>query len=168
MLHVFAADSSDIDWMIDLYLDGVEHGHFLLDMSDKDYLETCRRNISSIVFQKQIIDFQIQAYAMIFEEKGRKIGFAVMSEIHAGTGGNELHLFAVDQQVRNRGYGQLMLEEIIKRVHPLADMFVRCFPASKHMKSLLRKNGFHYSHVNHEGAEVYLLKKAAQAAFSGT
>jgi GNAT superfamily N-acetyltransferase len=160
MLKVFAADETDIDWMINLYLDGVQNGHFLLDMANQDYLKICQRNISSIVYIRQIIDFQLNAYAMIFEDNGTKVGYAVMSELNAGRGGNELHLFIVDKQYRHKGYGSLMLAEIIKRIQPVADLYVRCFPASSQMKSLLVKNGFRYSHTNNDSADVYILQKA--------
>jgi RimJ/RimL family protein N-acetyltransferase len=159
MLKVFAADSTDINWMVNLYLDGAKDGHFLLDMSDKNYLDICQRNINSIVLQKQIIDFRLQAYAMIFEDEENKIGYAVMSEIQSGIGGNELHLFIVDRDHRNKGYGNRMLSEIIKRIHPIADIYIRCFATSTAMKSLAQKNGFRYSHTNSENAEVYILRR---------
>jgi len=160
MLRVYAADSTDIDWMIQLYLAGAKDGHFNVDMSDCRYLDFCRRNFISIVNQKQIIDLNRQAYAMIFEEHDQKIGYAVMSEVQSGIGGNELQLFLVDQKHRNKGYGNKMLLEIIKRVQPVADIYLRCFPASTQMKTLVQKNGFHYSHTNSENAEVFVLRKA--------
>ena len=162
MLSVFAADSSDIDWMVDLYLDGAHSRHFLIDINNTNFINVCRRNIASIIFRKCIIDFELQAYAMVFEDNGVKIGYAVVSEIQSSTGGNELHLFIVDKNYRNKGYGKLMLAEVIKRIQPIADLYIRCFPASKQMISLAKKNGFQYSHTNAENAEVYILKKYAQ------
>lgn len=161
MLKVFSADSTDLNWMINLYLEGAKEGHFLMDEADKNYRQVCERNFTSIVFQKQMVDFDLQAYATVFEDSGNKVGYTVMSEIKPGMGGNEIHLFIVDKDHRHKGYGNLMLAEIIKRIQPIDDLYIRCFPASTHMISLIKKKGFIYTHTNAENAEVFVLRKPA-------
>jgi len=158
MLKVFAADESDLDWMFRLFIHAANKGHFVLD-NNKDGRARVKRNISSIITHQLITDYNRRAQAMIFENELGKVGYAVMSEIKAGRGGNEIHLFVVDRDMRGKGYGRFMLGEIIRRWHPSADIFARVFPPSKQMASLLQKSSFRVEGKNREGADIYKLPK---------
>jgi GNAT superfamily N-acetyltransferase len=158
MLKVFSADESDLDWMFRLFIHAANKGHFVLD-NNQDGRARVKRNISSIITHQLITDYNRRAQAMIFENELGKVGYAVMSEIKAGRGGNEIHLFVVDREMRGKGYGRFMLDEIIRRWHPAADIFARVFPSSKQMASLLRNTNFSIEGKNREGADIYKLPK---------
>ena len=158
MLKVFIADQSDLDWMTHLYLDAASHGHFAME-NTAEGLDVVRNNIFSIVMHQMIVDLNLRAQALVFEKEKVKVGYVVMSEFEAGQGGNELHLFVVDEQFRGQGFGRFMLEEIIRRWHPLVDIYARCFAASIHMASMLTKAGFNDIGKASDGADLYMLKK---------
>ncbi len=160
MLKVFAADETDIDWMYRLFIQAANNRHFIMQ-NNKQGRERIKRNLVAIVLQQNMIDYNRRTQTMIFENDSGKVGYVIMSEIQAGKGGNEIHIFVVDKQMRGNGYGCRMLEEIVTRWHPYADLHARVFPASIRMASLLRNSQFLYEGKNSEGADKYRLPKLA-------
>ena len=158
MLKVFAADESDLDWMFRLFVHAANKGHFVLQ-NNRESRAKIRRNISSIISQHLMSDYNRRAQAMIFENDHGKVGYVVMSEIKAGRGGNEIHLFVVDQEMRGKGYGRFMLDEVIRRWHPAADIYARVFPLSKKMAIMLQNANFSNEGKNREGADIFKLPK---------
>jgi len=140
--RVFAADPSDIDWMFTNFCDAAAKGHFAQDTSLPDVRDGVRVNLMSIITHGIMLDSKLRAQAMVYEHKGTRVGFAVMSELEAGAGGNQIHLFVVDPAFRSKGHGQAMVSDIVNRWHPLTDLYASCFPASRIMARLLIKNGF--------------------------
>jgi len=140
--RVFAADRSDVDWMFKNFCDAAEKGHFAQDVSLPEIRDGVRMNLMSILTRGIMRDSSLRAQAMVYEHNGTRVGFAVMSEVEAGIGGNQIHLFVVDPAFRRHGHGQAMVTDIIKRWHPQSDIYANCFPASRIMTQLLLKNGF--------------------------
>jgi GNAT superfamily N-acetyltransferase len=160
MFKVFIADHTDLDWMTRLYLHAASHGHFATQNTAEGY-NVVRKNIFSIVTAQKIVDLNLRAQALVFEKDKDKVGYVVMSEVEPGKGGNEIHLFVVDEKFRGKGYGRLILEEVIRRWHPLIDIYACCFPASQLMATMLTKAGFKTNGKTRDGADMYVLSKGS-------
>jgi len=160
MLKVFAADQSDLDWMFQLYIHAANNGHFAIKNTPAGR-DVVKENIFSIVTYQKMVDFNLQAQALVFESGYGKVGYVVMSELEPGLGGNEIQLFVVDEKLRGMGYGSYMLEEVIRRWHPLVDIYARCHPASSQMAAMLRKANFGAAGKSREGADMYILARAS-------
>lgn len=145
--------------MCDLYFAAERLGHFRIDPKIADAMAFSEANFHSIIVNQAMLDKR-RAQSMIFEYGNERIGYAIVAELATGKGGTELHIFIVDPNARGKGYGQLMLTEIIHRWHVITDLFVVCFPASSTMKHLLMKNGFLEIEVDKEGNCLFLLPKA--------
>lgn len=158
MLKLFSADESDIDWMYRLFIQAANKQHFIMQ-NNRQGRERIKRNLVAIVQQQNMIDYNRRTQTMVFENDSGKIGYVIMSEIQAGMGGNEIHVFVVDSQQRGKGYGRLMLNEVVDRWHPHADLHARVFPASTRMGNLLRSSQFLHEGKNREGADKYRLPK---------
>jgi RimJ/RimL family protein N-acetyltransferase len=158
MLKVFSADESDITWMYRLFIQAANNRHFIMQ-NDRQGRERIKRNLVAIVLQQNMIDYNRRTQTMVFENETGKVGYVIMSEIQAGKGGNEIHVFVVDKQMRGNGYGRLMLNEVVSRWHPYADLHARVFPASTRMANLLQGSQFLHEGKNSEGADKYRLPR---------
>lgn len=163
-LRTYKAEPSDLDWMYRMYMEAAEHGHFVINSKDRRQCEALRRNLREVIERQFMPDFKLRAQAMVFEDEGELVGYAIMSEIRTGMGGNEIQVFIVEPEKRGCGYGSLMLREIVWRWHAHADIYARCFPASDGMRMLLTKAGFSCLGQNQEGAEVLWLEKLRRGA----
>lgn len=144
-------------------LDASKHGHFLLVRDAARARQQVREIFTSIIRQGINCDNGLRAYVMVFEHQQKRVGFVTMSEINSSHGGNEIYTFLIDKQFRGRGYGQIMMSEIIKRIQPYADIYARCFDTSTTMIRLLLKNGFRMIGRNQDNVMVFCLEKLAYA-----
>ena len=157
MFKVYAADHTDLKWMYTLVVNASNKGHFQFQ-NNKEGRDGLKATLYHIVFNQKRPNEDLRAQAMIFENELGKVGFAVMSEMQKGYG-NEIFIFVVDKKLRGNGYGQSMLDEIIKRWHFTSNIYASCFPASKVMANMLRKSGFVCEGKNSRGIEFYKLEK---------
>lgn len=157
MFNVYAADHTDLKWMYSLLVKASNKGHFQVKNND-DGRNWIKQTLHNVVFNQKRVDPDLRSQAMIFENEKGKVGFVIMSEMRQGYG-NEIFVFLVDKIFRGMGYGQSMLDEIIRRWHPTSNLYASCFPASKVMASMLRKSGFICEGKNKNGIEFYKLEK---------
>jgi GNAT superfamily N-acetyltransferase len=151
ILKLILPDATDLVFMRELLIDGAQHGHFSKKIVEEpNYIDN---TLASIVKSGRLFDRPLRAQAIIFEHNRQRVGFAVMAEVEANRGGNEIYIFAVDSKLRGQGYGRAMLNEILHR-WSLVDVFARCYPASEHMYQMLLKAGFHYLFDMKDGARV--------------
>lgn len=158
MLNVFAADHSDLEWMYRLFIHAANKGHFVFQ-NNKTGRDQVKLDFYSIVSQQKHARVNLRAQALVFENSQDKVGFIIMSEMDPKLGGNELYVFIVDEEKRGNGFGRHMLTEVIRRWHPLVDIYVRCLPASKRLASMLLKASFICQGKTLHGANIYVLEK---------
>ena len=159
-LSVVDADRTDIDWLIATYLEAARDGHFDYDIGDRDILRMIRANLRSIVYQKKMKDFGRMTRTLIFEQDGVRIGACIMAQIIGQPAQVELHIMMVDPKHRNRGYGNVMLAEVVARWHQECDILVRCYPVSGQMMDMLGRRGFMPSAEFDDGSVLYMLRRA--------
>ena len=162
-LNVVEADRTDIDWLISSYLGAASSGHFDYDIDDRVTLRMIRANLRSIVLQKKMKDFGRMTQTMIFELDGVRIGACVIAQIIGQPTEVELHIMLVDDAQRGKGYGSMMLDEVISRWHAECDIFARCYPASEQMAGMLVRHGFISTATFGDTSTLYLLRRSLPA-----
>ena len=159
-LNVIEADRTDIDWLISSYLDAANSGHFDYQIDDRETLRMIRANLRSIVLQKKMKDFGRMTQTMIFELDGVRIGACVIAQIIGQPTEVELHIMLVDNAQRGKGYGSMMLDEVISRWHAECDIYVRCYPASVQMARMLVRRGFISTATFGDTSTLYLMHRS--------
>ena len=157
MLSVYQAETSDYNFIYPQVIRAAKHKHFLLDPAYKEERDYLKRNLKSVLSTGKM-ENGLCGQPLIFQHEGTNIGFALISEIKPGHGGNEIHLFLVHHQYQQQGFGAAMLDEINRRWQSV-DLYARCFPASQTMQNMLQRRGFVYTHTNSEGASVLLRQR---------
>lgn len=161
IFKVFAADLSDLQWMCELYYQAARNGHFNVDYRKPNFRKMVESMLQSSI-EHQIMPDKRRAQSMVFEYNNERIGYAIVAEIDAGIGGTELHIMIVDPKFRDKGFGKLILNEIIHRWHSITDIHVVCYPRSSAMKHILSKYGFHLGEQDNEGTCLFILEKQLQ------
>ena len=159
-LSAVEADRTDIDWLISSYPGAASNGHFDYDIDDRETLRMIRANLRSIVLQKKIKDFGRMTQTLIFERDGERVGACVIAQIIGQPTEVELHIMLVDKAQRGKGYGCMMLDEVISRWHAECDIFVRCYPASVQMARMLVRRGFISTATFGDTSTLYLLRRS--------
>ena len=158
-LRVIDADKTDIDWLITTYLEAGRHGHFDYDFEDREVLRMIRLNLRSIILQRKMKDFGRITRTLIFEHEGVRVGACIMAQVSGETAQVELHIMLVDPIQRSRGYGNMMLDEVIRRWRDECDIFVRCYPVSGRMIGMLERRGFEPVDTFDDSSVLYLLRR---------
>lgn len=152
------ADLSDIDFIHEVFMQGVEAGHFPEELLEEEQQSLVRGNMESVITQGIQRDNGLRAQAIVYEDDEQRIGFVIMSELIPKMGGNEMYVIAVDKNYRGKGYGNKILDDIIQRWVSHSDLYVRCRPDSEVMYHMLTKRGFKHFHTDVEDIN-YLVKK---------
>ena len=161
-LKALQADLSDLPFMHSLFISEVEDGHFTKELLEEEQQELVRANMESIIVQGVQRDNGMRAQAIIYEEDEQRVGFVILSELEPNKGGNEMYIMAVDKEFRGKGYGRKILDDIIQRIVPHANLFVRCKPDSTVMYQMLIKRGFQHFETDEEGTQFLAKQKASQ------
>ena len=159
-LKLLQPDLSDIDFICELMLDAARHGHFNDEILKESYEQALRHDIEYLLAKGRRRDEDLRAQAIIIEDDGNRIGFAIMSEMYEGDGGNELYILAVAPEYRGRGYGAQILDELLDRWLPHAEVFAQCLPASETMYQMLLKRGFSHVKTTDDGTRLMRSGKA--------
>lgn len=161
-LRTLQADLSDLPFMHTLFISEVEDGHFTKELLEEEQQELSRANMESIIVRGIQRDNGMRAQAIIYEKDEQRVGFVIMSELEPDKGGNEMYILAVDKVFRGKGYGGEILDDIIQRIVPHANLFVRCKPNSTVMYQMLIKRGFKHFETDEEGTQYLAKQKASQ------
>lgn len=145
------ATIQDVSFIYDLILDGSKNGYFnrafcqVTGASNGLFVE-----LTSIIAEK-IRPNGLQAEALIYEHKGRSVGFIIMS---AGENnkGNELWMAAIHPDHRGKGHGKAMITWVLDQFEGKNHLlFARCAPESEIMYQLLLSHGFSHMVTGDEG-----------------
>ncbi len=161
-LKALQADLTDLPFMHSLFISEVEDGHFTKGLLKEEQQELSRANMESIIVHGIQRDNGLRAQAIIYEKNEQRVGFVIMSELEPGEGGNEMYVMAVDKKFRGKGFGSMILDDVIQRIVPHANLFVRCMPDSIVMYQMLIKRGFTQFETDEEGTQYLAKKKASQ------
>ena len=156
------ADLSDLEFMHSLFISEVEDGHFTEELLEEEQQILVRANLESVIVQGVQRDNGMRAQAIIYEDDEQRIGFVVMSELEPNKGGNEMYIMAVAKEYRGKGFGGKILDDVIQRIVPHANLFVRCKPDSKIMYQMLINRGFTKFETDDEGTQYLAKQKESQ------
>ncbi len=153
-LKLLQADLSDLEFICDLMLEETRAGHFAPRHMDPNAPELFRENLRSIITHGRHLDQNLRAQAIVVEEDGQRVGFVIMSEMFEGRGGNELAAIVVAKAFRGRGYGSRILDEVLGRWLPHAEVHVQCLPASETLYRMLLARGFEHFDTTDTGLRL--------------
>ena len=141
--------------IVELIIEGAKAGSFdpnVLEESMRDFLE---KDIESIIVHGRRTDEDLEAYALIFQDKEKFVGFVIISDMPPQLPGLELYGYYLIQSYRGRGHGKKLLETMMKRVQAdCKDFYVRCRPDATVMYRLVENAGFSNIGTTESGAHI--------------
>lgn len=152
MIHMLrAANIGDLDFIFNLIIDGAKEGHFNQELYTSDEAKRGFRIELMSILEKQVRLGGLRAYGSVYEIKGKRVGFLLISS-GPGNKGNELWMASVDPEYRGKGHGKTMMLYVINQFSGKnLILFARCAPKSEVMYQLLTNNGFKLFETGPEG-----------------
>lgn len=150
-LSFTAATKNDTCFIQTLLLSGIRKGHF--DKRLHERREQLRNEIGSIIEKRKLYQSPLSAQAWIFRHGDVRVGFSILSAISHGITGYELYAIAVHSKFRGKGYGGIILDEMLHYYAGPA-IYARCFPASEILYQMLLRRHFEHLYTTPNHARV--------------
>lgn len=149
------AQINDLTFIMNLIITEAKNGHFNSEILSSIGKINFQKDLSSILTNKTRLN-GITAYALIWEENGKPVGFIIMSGLE-GNKGNELWMVAVSIEYRNKGFGEKMILEILSNFkNKNLILMARCSRNSEVMYQILLKNGFQHHETSENNTRALL------------
>lgn len=145
------ATINDLNFIFELIMDGAKSGYFNREFQDLPAAANgLHLELASILTDKTRAN-GLTAYGIIYENKGKRAGFVLMSAGEEDKG-NELWMASIKPNLRGKGFGKKMIQGVLEQFKGRNLMlFARCAQESKAMFNLLSKNGFKHVATGEEG-----------------
>ncbi len=133
------ANYTDFDFFYATLLNGARHGHYSVDVENPAMRDMLKQEIHSIIRQRSLLDGRY-ASATVFTRNNDRIALLVTCDA-AENSGFEIYALSVSTKFRGQGFGDRVLEQLLKRLYR-ADIYARCSAQSSVMQQMLEKHGF--------------------------
>ncbi len=155
MISIKKAELDHTADIVKLILEGAKAGSFDPTILEDNMDVYLKKDIESIILHGRRTEENLGAYALIFQDEEKFVGFVIISNMPPQLPGLELYGYYLIDSYRGRGHGKRLLEKIIVRVQPdCKNFYVRCLPDSKAMYHLVESAGFTHIGATETGAHV--------------
>lgn len=141
------ASSEDFQFIFTLIRIEAKNGHFVLE---PESIAPFGLELESVLALRTWLD-GTHAYALIYEESGKPLGFIIVS-FNSLNNIYELLLSAIWPRHRGKGKGKAMIVELLSPFN--VDLMARCAPESEAMFHILTANGFRYVGTGQKGVRA--------------
>jgi N-acetylglutamate synthase-like GNAT family acetyltransferase len=153
-----SARSHDIDTIHELLVAEAAQGRFDPRLAQEPYRSGLRKNLNTIRKRERRLDEAVSAQLLIWEQEGDVAGCLINSAI-LPQAGNEIWMVAVLPEFRGHGIGGKLVNEVLARLHPRVDLFVRCSPQAQLSCEMFLRRGFLPLDTTDKGMRVLKLPK---------
>jgi len=162
--NLFISDAclQDIDFIINLILEGSRDGHFAAEYLNSKYLDGLKQQLTLTIEKKIMPTDRGLMKANLYllqetQENNNNIGFSWI-RYHKGDE-CEIYLFALTKNARSQGYGNELFKFLLSTIKANR-IYVDLYKKSTYMKNIVIKNNFQFEKNNYGGAERYVKKIA--------
>ena len=134
------ANAADLDFICGVIVAGARKGHYAFNAEHSLHVRCMKEEMQSIVARGSLLDRR-RGTATVYSLNNRRVAVLITSEAEPGGGCLEIYALSVARKYQRRGYGSLILDDLINRC-PNTDIYARCSTVSRRMYGLLADRCF--------------------------